>query len=260
MRIVGLGQRIDLEVVPHALDARLGLAVDEERAEDRPHAIGRGAHDDVALRHLARVAGRQDQVFAARTLVGAGDADIDHPLVPEVVDRPEHLGGNLDHHRALLGVDPDEAVDRVVIGRQFDRPRIDEVFPDHVGAVDRAELQQRVAHARLVHDRNRQQIGLQRPRAVEVVPDLLLGLGCRETVLAASGCRSRSPACRVSPRRARWAWSSCRFRPGLARPAPRSWRPEADARQVADVLFMLSTPCSTLRGTLVDFGTNPVAI
>ena len=182
LRAVLFGEGVDLEGVPDALDRRGGLAIHQEGPEHDPVPVGRGPDHDEAFGHLAGIPRRQDQVFAARALVGAGDAHVHHPFVPEIIDRPQHLGRNFHHDGAVLGVDPDEAVDRVVIGGQFHRARIDKVFPDHIGLVDGSEFQQAVAHAGLVHDGDRQQIGLQRARPIQIVPDLRRGFGGREAV------------------------------------------------------------------------------
>ena len=96
----------------------------------------------IARRDVALVAGRKDEIFAARTTVRAGDADIGNPFVPHVVDQPEHLGRNLEHQRSLARIEPYEVVDGVVVGGQFHGLGIDEVLPDHVGLVIGAELAQ----------------------------------------------------------------------------------------------------------------------
>jgi hypothetical protein len=182
-RIGGLRELIDLEVLLHRLDARLGRSIDQKGAEEEPVAVGARAHDDVTGRHLTLVAGWQDEVLAAFAAVLAGDAHIGHPAVPEVIDATQHLRRDFEDQRAFLGVEPDEVVDRVVVGGELDGAGIDQVFPDHVGLVVRPELADRVAHAGLVHDRDRHQISLQGARAIEVVVDLLHRVGRRIAVV-----------------------------------------------------------------------------
>ena len=207
-RIGGLGELIDLEVLLHRLDAGLGRAIDEKGAEEEPVAIGARAHDDVAGRHLAFVAGRQDQVLAAFALVRAGDADVGHPAVPEVIDAAQHLGRNFDDERALLGVDPDEVVDRVVVGGELDGAGIDEVFPDDIGLVVRPEL---ADASRACRPGSRSGWPADRPAG------RASGRGCRRSSRrcrptgsrsSGSACRWSFRSCRARRRRGRWAWSS----------------------------------------------------
>jgi hypothetical protein len=185
-RIGRLGELIDLEVLLYEFDAGLGGTIDDKGAEEKPVAVGARAHDDVARRNLTFVIGRQYEILSAFAPVLAGDTDIGDPAIPEVVHAAEDLGRDFDNERPLLGVEPNEVVDRVVVGREFDGARIDEVFPDDIGLVDRAELADRVAHASLVHDRDGHEIGLQGARAVEVVVDFLDGVSRRVAVVRLS--------------------------------------------------------------------------
>ena len=57
-RIVFLRQRVDARLL-HQLDARVGLAVHQERAQEDEHAVGRRLHRVIAVRRLTGVAGRQ---------------------------------------------------------------------------------------------------------------------------------------------------------------------------------------------------------
>jgi hypothetical protein len=84
--------------------------------------------------------GRQHEILAALAAVLAGDADIADPAIPEVIDATQHFWRDLEDERAFPAVDPDEVVDRVVVGGEFDGAGIDEVLPDDVGLVGRAEL------------------------------------------------------------------------------------------------------------------------
>ena len=126
---------------------------------------------------------------------------------------PSTLGGIFDDQRSLVRVEPDEAVDRVVVGGQFHGLGIDQVFPDHVGLVVGAELAQRVAHADLIHDR---ECPADRPAAPAT------GRDCRRSSRwfprsdsrpSDAACRSTSRPCPAWRRPARSAWSSCRSAP-----------------------------------------------
>jgi hypothetical protein len=80
-------------------------------------------------------------------------------------------------------IDPDEVVDGVVVRRQFHGLGVDQGFPDDVRLVVRPELAQRVAHPGLVDDRDAQQVGLQRAGPIQVVGDLLDGVGMGVVIL-----------------------------------------------------------------------------
>ena len=181
-RVGGVGELVDLEVLLDRFDAGLRGAINDEGAKDEPIAVGVRPQDEIPRRHLALVAGRQDEILAAFAMVFSGDTDIADPAIPEVVHQSEHFRGRFDDQRALLGVDPHEVVDRVVVGREFDGARINEIFPDDIRLVDGAELCDRIAHACLVHDRDGHEVGLQGARAIEVVVDLLDGVGRRVAV------------------------------------------------------------------------------
>ena len=156
-RIGGLGQRINPRELLHQVHARLRVAVDQEAAPGDPVAERRRAHDDVALRHLALVAGRQQQVLPALALVRPGDADIDDPAVPHVVYGAEHLRRHLDDQRAVAEIEPRPAVDGVVIGGEEDRPRVHQLLEDRHGGVCRSQLADGVAIRRLAHRGQRQE-------------------------------------------------------------------------------------------------------
>jgi hypothetical protein len=90
----------------------------------------------------------------AGTLVGLGDADVGHPAVPEVIDGTQHLGWDFNHQGPFIGIKPDEAVNRIVVGREFHGLGVHQIFPDHVGGIDGSELAQGIAHPGLVDDRD----------------------------------------------------------------------------------------------------------
>ena len=176
-RTRGVRQLVDLQMLFHRGHTGRRRTVDDEGAEEQPVAVRARPDHDVARRDVTFVSGRQHEVFAAAPPVLAGQPDIRDPAVPEVIDAAEHLGRHLDDNRALLRVQPDEVVDRIVVRRQLHRPCVDQVLPDDVGLVVRSELADRIPHSRLVHDRYRHQVGLQRARPIKVVVDLLDGGG-----------------------------------------------------------------------------------
>src|SRR5208283_4381010 len=80
------------------------IPVNEEAPPRDPEIERARPHDVVTGRLVTRVAGRQEQIFAALTLVRAGDAHIYNPPIPHVVDRTEHLRRHLHHQRPFAQV------------------------------------------------------------------------------------------------------------------------------------------------------------
>ena len=58
--------------------------------------------------------------LAALAMIIPCDADITDPSIPKVIHQPQHLRGDFDDNRTLLGIDLNEVVDRVVIGGKLD--------------------------------------------------------------------------------------------------------------------------------------------
>ena len=91
-----------------------------EGAQHEPLAVGAKAH----RRHeplgwkLALVARRHQQIATALALVRAGDAHVPHRPHPLVVQEPEHPRRHIQHHRAGLGIDHGDAVDRLGVTRE----------------------------------------------------------------------------------------------------------------------------------------------
>lgn len=160
----------------HRLDTGLRGAIDQEGAKEKPVAERARPQDHVTRWDLSLVAGRQNEVLSAFAPILAGNAHIRDPAIPEIVHAAQDLGRNLHDQRTFLRVEPDEVVDGVVVRRELHRPGIDEVFPDDIGLVVRPELTERVAHASLIHDRDRHEVSLQGARTIEVVVDFLDGV------------------------------------------------------------------------------------
>ncbi len=99
-------------------------------------------------------------VRSFQVLVGPHDADVAHPAMPEGIDSTLHLGWPLHLCGPLLGIEPKDAVRRVVVDREFNRSGIHQLLPDQVGSIDRAKPRQRFTLTDMVHNRNGQQIGL----------------------------------------------------------------------------------------------------
>ena len=100
-----------------------------EGAQHEPLAVGAQAHrrHEPVGRKLALVARRHQQVATTLALVGAGDAHVPHRSHPLIVQEPEHPRRHIQHHRAGLGVDHRDPVDRLrVTGeRQAARVRVE---------------------------------------------------------------------------------------------------------------------------------------
>ena len=92
-RVAGLRERVDPRAhqILHAA----------QRADHQPAGVRRRAGDEVPVGDVAVVVGRQDQVLAALPLVGAGEADVGHVALPDVVDEAQRVRGRLDHRRPV---------------------------------------------------------------------------------------------------------------------------------------------------------------
>jgi hypothetical protein len=140
--IVLLGQRVDAGLLHqgHRLGRIAGFLV-AERPPEHEDVVGRALEAVVALRRLAFIVRRQDQVFAALALVGTHIADIGHGPVPEVVEDALLLGRHLDHGWAVrLQVDIAHGVDHVRIGRADDGLGTEPILPDDQDVGAGAEL------------------------------------------------------------------------------------------------------------------------
>ena len=156
--------------------------MNEKGPEGHPVAIGARPHNEITFGHFALIPRGQYEIFAAFASVGTGDADVGDPAIPEIINESEDHGWNLDDQWPFMGVEPDEAVDSVVVGGQLHRLGVHQVFPDDVRVVLRAEAALRGAHTCLVHDREAQQVSLQRTRPIQVVIDFVGGFRVRDTV------------------------------------------------------------------------------
>ena len=130
-RILGLRQRINLYAL--AVCHRLGhvrvAAARKVGAQQGVALVGLRLQYDVALRRIARVSRRQDQIFAALAFVDAGRADIFQRSLPTIVDASgdRAVGSsrrNLHHHRS-------------------DVLRIEQRHPEAVRSRRRVEISQR---------------------------------------------------------------------------------------------------------------------
>ena len=186
-RIRGIGEVVNLEMLLHRFHAGLGGAVHDEGAEHKPVAVGAGLHHEITFGDFTFVAGREDEIFAAFAVVFAGDADIGHPAIPEIIEQAQDHRRHFHDERALVRVGPDEVVDSVVVRRQFYGAGVHEIFPDDIRLVIRPVLADRIAHARLVHDRDGHEIRLQRARAVQIIVNFFHGVGGRIAVVEVQG-------------------------------------------------------------------------
>ena len=100
-RVVLFRERIDAEVLLHVLSGDI-KALGDGGAHEDPDVVGSGLDHEIAIRHLALVAGWQDQVLAALALVGTGRTNVLHVAEPGVVESTEHPGRGLENHRAVI--------------------------------------------------------------------------------------------------------------------------------------------------------------
>ena len=193
--------RVDLE--GRAQQLRPPASGRRPRKKRRPNSSRCGvfekAGEEPALREWPVVALRHDQVPAAEAPVAARRADIGHPAAPVVVDRAQEPGRRLDHHGAVAEVQKAAAVDGVRVGRQVQRPRVDQLRVDeHVVVSRHRPAGSPCARPCVftpwigVHE------GVEGACEVQVVVDLVQrvrGSACRRGTRA---CRSASPSSRAS--------------------------------------------------------------
>ena len=94
-RVVGLRQRIDLEVGLDVLHRRLE-ALGDGAAQEHEVAVCAGFDDKIAIRHGTLVVRRQHQVFSTFAFVRPYHAKILDKSEPGVVDEAEHAGRQFD--------------------------------------------------------------------------------------------------------------------------------------------------------------------
>ncbi len=132
-RVAGLGPRIDLQTVLEVLGRRIRFTVDQQATEDEHVHRTRGPADEVAVRYLAVVVGRHDQVLPALPAVGSGGAHVDDEPEVGVVDRAGpaprwHLydGGTVGGQ-----VEQGEGVNGVGVPGEEQRVGIHQLVEDH---------------------------------------------------------------------------------------------------------------------------------
>lgn len=141
----------------------------EEAAPQQPQDVGARPHDQVTAGDLAVVAGRQEQVLAALAPVRPGQADVDDPPLPGIVDHAQHARRAFENKRAVVQVHQHGAVRSVVVAGEDHAARVDQVFPDRHGRVGRTQRQHCLTH-RCHFDRGQgQQVRLYRPLEIQVV-------------------------------------------------------------------------------------------
>ena len=115
--VSGGRERVDLGLL-HGWDPTQG-------PKDDPVREGGRAADEIPLRDVTVVAGRQEKVFAAFALVGTCDTHVGDVTEPEVIDHAERLLGRLDHEGAGgLEVEEHGAVGGLCVGGQEVAPRV----------------------------------------------------------------------------------------------------------------------------------------
>ena len=96
-------------------------------------------------------------------------------MVPHVVDQSEHLRRHFEDQRALLQIQPEPGVGRVVVGRQLDGAGVHQLLPDRHGLVHRSHRQNCGPVRQLIDRRQAEQIRLHGALEVEVVVELVGG-------------------------------------------------------------------------------------
>ena len=173
-RTVGLFERVGPRLGLDDLDRRVGIAVlVEEASAVQHHPEGGGTYHEVAVGGLVLEAGRQEQVLAPLALVGSGEAHIDDPACPAVVDGAQYAGRCFENERTIVKVDPHNAVGGAGVPREDDGAWVYQVFPDTHGRVGRSPLEQGTAHRGHARHRQGQQVGLDGTLEVQVVEQCL---------------------------------------------------------------------------------------
>ena len=176
-RVLRLGQRIGFVELPGVLEGRLRAAVLQEAAIE--HQVSEGLcaeHGGITFRHLALVAGRQEQILAALPLVRTGIAEVAHILEPVVIDDAEDVRWCFEHQRTVADIQPRHMVNALGIGGQEERLRVHQVFHDEQGlVVDRPLAGPADTDSFSRRTRHRVEKGLYAAHEVEVVVDFLRG-------------------------------------------------------------------------------------
>jgi hypothetical protein len=176
VRAVGLREGVD----PRALDR----GDPAERPQDRPSRERRGSVGEVAVRNLSVVVGREEEVLAARAVVGTGDPHVDDVAEPEVVDHAQRLRRRLDDRRPPgAQVEERRAVGRLGVRRQEQRARV----RARIGVADDLrrcdpDRPQAAAHGDQRRSRKSVEEHLDAPHQIEGVVDLGRRLGRRHPV------------------------------------------------------------------------------
>ena len=112
-------------------------------------------------------------------------------LEPEVVEEAESVRRSLDDDRTIAEIEREDVVDRVRVRRQEERLRVHQARPDHAAAVVLgANTEQSVVHRLQRHELELAQVGIERPREVEVVVHLRDGVIGGHTVLERQAAES----------------------------------------------------------------------
>src|SRR5208283_4154956 len=130
MRVGSLRQRVAPHGLVEALDGRSGITIDQEAPGKEDIAERSALKDEVALRHVALVPGRQEQILATLSLVRAGIPQVGDVAKPEVVHDAEAVGWTFNDDGALRKVNPGESVNRVGVRRQEERLRVHQGIED----------------------------------------------------------------------------------------------------------------------------------
>ena len=125
-----LRERIDLDLL-HERHGLVGLSVHLEAAQEVTDAVGRRLDDEVTLRHLARVARREEEVLAALALVRSERTDVHEEPLQRVHRGAEHLRRRFHDGRAVaLQIEEAHPVHRLGVRREHERLGVHECFPD----------------------------------------------------------------------------------------------------------------------------------
>ena len=180
------GERIHRGVRLHVLHDGGNVAPLDEGAQNDEVAVGAGFRYEIALalwRKRAGVARRHHEVFAALALVGPRQPEVGDEAEVGIIENAQRAGRHLQDHRSVLHVDDPPGIDHDRVRGQEERAGVRQALGDAEAFVGREAAFDKAPSQGLDRgSRHAQQEGFHTANEVEVVVDLLHGVGVGQAV------------------------------------------------------------------------------